>query len=408
MANQAPPAPPARQTFESHAQPAMTSFIQDMTQDMAGISQAPPIAPPDPTPPPTNPEPKPAGNSDAVPPPANAEPKPAAAEQERPWPRNAKDWDSYKKADKERLDKVMGELTQYKTKWEEADKTLKKVPANTTAPTDYEQVKKDRDQFESILRNVAVENHPKFKTYFEGRYSEQYAMAEQIGGDKGKEIVELLKSPDSQWKDQHLSDLMTTLSPLQQSRIGGVMNNITAIASERSQAIAKSKEAGEALMKQYQDQTQAQQKERADKLTSLFDQLSTERQDLAKGTPMYQPRADDPKWNNSVLARVQIAKDLLFGEQTPENMINAALDAVAMPTVIEQNKAMGEELAQLRQQLKELQASQPTMAGQTNGSRSNAPATQTHGGRTNQAHQTPQSAVGGFMEGLKATMENGE
>lgn len=370
-------------TFETHAQPAMTAFIGSFQKELnptGTTTEPPPTTAPDPNPPAPAPDPKP------------ADPQPAA---ERPWPRNAKDWDAYKKADKERLDAIAKERDEWKTKYESGEKNWKATPA---IPPDYESIKKERDQFDQTLRTIAVENHPKFKAYFEGKTEEQFKLAEAIGGEKGKEIVELLKSPDSQWKDARLSDLMTTLSPLQQSRLGGVMNNLTAIQSERANEIARAKAAHD----QIAQQESAKAKERQTKAEELFTQTASTLQDPKNGMPAYQPRDGDAKWNDSVKARIESARSLLFGQQEPAALIKAALDAVALPAVLEQSKALMEENSQLKTQLKELQSAQPTMDNsRTNGNQpSPVP--------VRQAHATPQSAITPFMTNLRKGMEGEE
>lgn len=376
-----------RPTFETHAQPAMTNFISTLTREMEGGAApdtgTPSIESPA-TPPPETP-------------PAKPESKPESAE--RPWPRNAKDWDAYKKADKERLDKIASEAREWQAKYEAAEKDWKAKPA---VPADYETLKKERDEFDKTLRTVAVENHPKFKQYFDGKINEQLALAEKIGGDKGKEIVELLKAPESSWRDQQLSDLMTTLNSLQSTRIGAIQNTLDSIQSERSAAIAKAKESHDQILQQEQGKA----KERQQQAETLFNSISAGLQDPKTGLPAFQLRDNDQKWNDSVKARVESARALLFGQQEPQTMIKTALDAVAFPAVLEQARALLDENAQLKTQLKELQSTQPTVEHARNGTAPSASPVPVRLG--NLAHRTPQDAVAGYVQGLRAAQEEAE
>lgn len=382
-------------SFETHTKGAMDKFVQSIAGEMQTLAPPAPAANGDPPAPVETPKPEPEPKP-PVTPAAPAEPKPEAGD--RPWPRSAKDWDAYKKADKERLDKLGTERDEWRKKYEEGEKRWKENPA---IPPDYETVKKERDQLDQQLKTTAVENHPKFKAYFESKTKEQLDLAERIGGENGKEIVELLKAPDGQWKDQRLTDLLAGLSPLQSSRIASVMNNLSQIANERQQAIEKAREGHDQLLKQEQDKA----RERQDSALRLFDEMSAEIKDAKNGNLAYQPRDGDQKWNEAIAPRIEAAKALLFGKQEPRTMIRAAFDALSLPVVLEQTKALMQENDQLKSQIKELQAAQPTVTASGNRTESAAPV-RVQVGRV--AHGTPQDAAAGFMKTFRQGMEEPE
>lgn len=349
---------PAKQPYQD------TSVPDWMTMIKGELDIAPVTTPPTPTPEP--PKPAPEKPSDKPSEPAVTAPKepvkpdaPKPEEPEKRWPRTAVEWDNYKKADKERLDNIARERDEIKAERDRVKQEIESLKKQGPSP-ELDALKKERDELSDRLRLVSVENHPKFKSYFENKTNAQLELAKRIAGNgKGDRIVELLKAPESPIRDQELEQALADLTTVQQSRIASVLNNLAEIESERHSEIAKARDSYERIQSEQQEAHKANQS----KVQKTFTDIVQSFTDKEKGNPAYQKRDGDEAWNSSVEQRLEQAKTLLFGDAGQDRVMKAALDAVAYPVALAQLKEVVSENARLQAQIKELTAAQPKVEG---------------------------------------------
>lgn len=291
-------------------------------------------------------------------PPVETTPKPAT-EQERALPRNAKQWDEYKAADAKRLKEREEKIAELEKARVELAKQLESKPSPTK---DLDDIRKERDDLSERLRIQAIENHPRFKQYFDGKVNNQIELAKKIvGNDNAERLSELLKLPESTYRQSQIDELVEALTPIQQSRIGGVLNSLAELEVEKSEQIQKAKSDFSRIQTEEQAKVAQQQKELETSREGLFNEtLANE----TKSNFMFQKQEGKDDWNKEVDNRVAFAKNLLFAEKNPNTIAKAAFFASAFPAVVQSHLDANKRIEQLEQQVKDLTAATPRITGE--------------------------------------------
>ena len=278
-------------------------------------------------------------------------------------PRTSKDWDAYKVAEKARLAEKEIEIE----KWKKEAEELRKAPPVSTVSDDDPRIvstKKERDELSERLRLVDITSHPKFKAHYEGRVNAQIDMAKRIVGTENSEaIATLLKLPDNEYRQNKIEELVSTLSPIQQSRVAGVLNSLNEIDIERDGQIEQAKKDYVKYQEDSKLAAEAKQKENMNKAEAAFTSvLSTLQNPKDKdGLFIFQKQEGNEEWNKGVEERTKYAKEMLFGKHDPQVLIRAAFHAAALPGVVKAYGALQEQLKGLEEQVKGMTASQPNL-----------------------------------------------
>lgn len=289
---------------------------------------------------------------------AGTETSPAELPEDK-WPRSAQEWKKFKEVRSK-------QLTERETKIKALETELSEVRAKINQPSvdpkEIEALKKERDELSNELKVAKVERHPRFKAYFEGKTNAQIDLAKKIvGPDMANKVEEVLKLPEGTYRNNQIEEVMVGLGPIQQSRFGGILNALSEIESERNREIQNASASYDSLQKSQQEQMQAAQanfqKTVADTLQSV--------QDAKNGLPQWQKRDGDAEWNAGLEERLKSAKNLLSGTVTdPKVVIQAALDAVALPAVLKDNLGLREHIKKLEAQVQKLSAANPSPVGE--------------------------------------------
>jgi hypothetical protein len=348
-------------------QPAPKYSPRNSAADFLENVLKPEMATPEPAP---APEPKPLPNP-VIPPEIKpvVEPKTetAAAPVEVKIPKNQKDWESYKSAEKVRLSEKESEIAKWKKEAEEA----RKAPPVSTVTDDDPRIlstKKERDELSEKLRLVDITNHPKFKAYYDGKTDAQINMAKRIVGSENAEaIATLLKLPDNDYRQGKIEELVSTLSPIQQSRVAGVLNSLNEIDIERDGQIEQAKKDYVKYQEDARVKSENQQKENLSKAESAFTSvLSTLQNPKDKeGLFIFQKQEGNEEWNKGVDERTAYAKEMLFGKHDPQMLIRAALHAAALPGVVKSYQTALDKINTLAEQVKGLSVAQPRVEVRT-------------------------------------------
>ena len=321
------------------------------------IAPAPAPAPepaPEPTPTP-EPAPKPAAPTPA--------PAPAPAPVEAKIPRTAKDWDAYKAAEKKRLEEREARIAELQSKVTEFEKAPKPAAIADDDPR-IVQTRKEAEELSERLRLVDIERHPKFKAFYENKVSTQIEMAKRIVGTENAEaIATLLKLPDNQYRQEKIEEMVANLSPIQQSRVGGVLNALNEIEVERSGQIEQAKKDYEKYQADSKTKAEQQVVETKAKVEAGFTAvLSTLQNPKDKdGLFIFQKQDGNDEWNKGVEERVNYAKNLIFGDNKPETLMRAILHAAALPGVVKSYQVSLDKIKTLEDQVAGLSASQPRL-----------------------------------------------
>lgn len=376
-------------------QSAMAGFMGNIAEGMKEIQQTTAdIAPPPVETPKPQPAPKPVVQVDQQ---QSTKPDDKAKPQEAPesddkWPRSAQEWKHFRKSRDEKIGKLNDELKTWQTKATEYESKLKTAPV-TADPKVLEAIQKERDELSERLRVVDVTNHPKFQQYFEGRTNSQIELAKGIvGKEKAEKFTTLLSMPDSDIKTVQLENAMADLTPVQQARLGGILNSLAEISNERQFEISKAKENYERIQQQHQSTLQEQKKQ-------FENMLATELTKAQADNMAFQTREKDEAWNASVQKRIDTVKNLFNPNVAPDTAIRAAIEAVAYRPVLEHASALHEENSALKAQIAELTSASPSLQSKSPGGSDPVRVVVKPG-------SNPHDAMKGFISNLQSSLNN--
>lgn len=274
-----------------------------------------------------------------------------------------------KKAIEAELGSTKKEFTTLKAELE-ALRVAAKTPAqkaNLADDPEYQSVKKaleakdkELNEYSERLRLLEVEKHPKFEAYFKSKVDAQMEMAKDIGGDK---LVEALRLPIGEYRNEKLRELAVDIDPLRMNELGAVIVNLKQIELERQSEIAKARE--------NYAQIQAEQKQQSEKqratIEGAFKSIAQEVTDKEKGLAAFQLRDGDDEWNRGVNERTALAKAAFEGSLKPEDQARLAHWGAAAPVLLTQlnaiQKESAEKIAALEKQVADLRAVAPNPGG---------------------------------------------
>jgi hypothetical protein len=336
---------------------AIKNWTQSFNNDMIDQPVTREIVEAEPKPGDVPPEPK-----SPTPSPAQTSPAEPKSDDSDKWPRTAQDWKKFTKTRDEQYAAKDAAIKKLESDLQaERERVAKAIPASESP--EFDALRKERDLYSEQLKVVSVENHPKFKAHFENRTNAQVDLAKRIvGAEKAERLTTLLKMQDSDYKTSQIENLISDLSPMNQSRIAGVVNALDEIANERQTEISKARENYDKLTAEQQ----AQANNRKQGIEKMFSERINLAQDKEKGFFLFQPREGDEAWNKAVNERIDSAKLLLFGNPKPDRLMQAALDAAAYPELLKSMLAADQEIEKLRGQVKELSGASPQITGGRN------------------------------------------
>lgn len=289
------------------------------------------------------------------------------------WPRSAKEWDQFKAVRNENYRKRDERIAKLEKELKAREDRLAAF-ANAVDPKEHSSVREERDKLSEALRLAAVEKHPRFQAYYDGKLTAQMELAKRIAGpERGEALTTVLKMPDSEYRNMRIEELMGELSPMAANRLGSIINTVDELRTEREQEITKAREDYDKMSARQQAEQQAALASQRASAEKLFADTLAEAQ--AGGLPMLAPKEGDAAWNAAVDQRVARAKAILFGQEPPDQLVRSALAAVSFPAILESHAALAAENEQLRAQVAQLRTATPTT------SRGTAPATPGGGDR---------------------------
>lgn len=261
---------------------------------------------------------------------------PAPAEE---TPSTSAQWKQYKETQQAKFDALQKE-----------HETLKKSRGETNG--DYESIKKQNEDLNKRLAAHAIEKHPKFVEYFDGRVKQQVDAVARLGGDVGKKIASIITQPESEYRNATLNDLMEQLSTVDRSKIGAVMVQLDNIQSERQAEIAK---ADQTYAKMNQDQS-SQYEQRKSQLEKV---AYTELDRARKAIPFLQNRDGDDQWNQGVKSIEGKVQHLLHGKLSDEQVARAAIWSAVSPQLLQELNSRNARVTELEAHIARIQAATP-------------------------------------------------
>lgn len=231
--------------------------------------------------------------------------------------------------------------------------------AGSAVPTEeFESLRKEVEQYKDLIHKYKREEHPEFKSKYTKPLEDSIQTAKRlVPSEHHSRLENLLRQPQSPERLDALEALLSDIpSSTRQAEILRIAGKTADLVTDRDAELATAKE----WVKNTEARTREQQRQETAKQQKFAQELfeSTIR-DAAEEIEFFRPKDGDEKHNATVMRRVNAAKELFMGENTPERFAAAACLAVfgreAAPLIANAQK----EITRLQGELETLRNNRP-------------------------------------------------
>jgi len=234
-------------------------------------------------------------------------------------------------------------------------KQLEELKSGKTSNPNYEEqlkaLQQERDTLSERVRLLDVERHPEFVKKYEGKINGVFDSVKSLVGSDGERLVGLLKSPESDYRNSQIDDIVEGLSPSKKAKLGALIVKYDEINGEKASEISEAKSDYDAIISKYQQDNEQGTKAALESATKTWAKVS----ENARALEIFEPREGDDEWNGELNQRLSLAQQIFNGENSEEDLAKAALWAAAAPkyrellySQVEVNKRLQAELAKYR------------------------------------------------------------
>jgi hypothetical protein len=238
-------------------------------------------------------------------------------------------------------------------------KQLDELKSGKTANPNYEAqlktLQEERDALSERVRILDVERHPEFVKKYEGKISGVFDSVKNLVGTDGERLVDLLKSPESEYRNSQIDDIVEGLSPSKKAKLGALIVKYDEINGERASEISEAKADYDAIISKYQQDNEEGTKAALESATKTWAKVS----ENARALEIFEPREGDDEWNTELNGRLSLAQQIFNGENSEEDLAKAALWAAAAPKYRELLYAQVEVNKRLQAELSKYRGSEP-------------------------------------------------
>ena len=234
-------------------------------------------------------------------------------------------------------------------------KQLEELKSGKTSNPNFEEqlktLQQERDALSERVRILDVERHPEFVKKYEGKINGVFDSVKSLVGNDGERLVGLLKSPESDYRNSQIDDIVEGLSPSKKAKLGALIVKYDEINGEKASEISEAKSDYDAIISKYQQDNEQGTKAALESATKTWAKVS----ENARALEIFEPREGDEEWNGELNQRLSLAQQIFNGENSEEDLAKAALWAAAAPkyrellySQVEVNKRLQAELAKYR------------------------------------------------------------
>ena len=246
-------------------------------------------------------------------------------------------------------------------------KQLDELKSGKTANPNYEAqlktLQEERDALSERVRILDVERHPEFVKKYEGKISGVFDSVKNLVGSDGERLVGLLKSPESDYRNSQIDDIVEGLSPSKKAKLGALIVKYDEINGERASEISEAKSDYDAIISKYQQDNEEGTKAALESATKTWAKVS----ENARALEIFEPREGDEEWNGELNQRLSLAQQIFNGENSEEDLAKAALWAAAAPKYRELLYAQVEVNKRLQAELSKFRGSEPGVTSKATG-----------------------------------------
>lgn len=250
-----------------------------------------------------------------------------------------KEYPDNAKSEKAKLsfDALKTERDEWKKKHDEVDSTwktknseLEKQLLEIKSQYDPDAFKKYKDQnleLTTTIRRLNVTKHPDFIQKFDKPIEDAVAKAKTIVPQEKHALVErLLRLPDSPDRDSDIQSLIETLPPFRQIQFGTIYDQATSAVAARNNALVDEGK--------WVEQEEVRQKADQERRVATSKKAAEDAFQKALGTwdaSVFGKKEGDEEHNKAAEERLSRARNVLFGNISPEEIAQVALQSSAIP-----------------------------------------------------------------------------
>lgn len=234
-------------------------------------------------------------------------------------------------------------------------KQLDELKAGKTANPNFESqlktLQEERDALSERVRLLDIERHPEFVKKYEGKINGVFESVKGLVGTDGERLVGLLKSPESDYRNSQIDDIVDGLSPSKKAKLGALIVRYDEINGEKAAEMSEAKSDYDAIISKYQQDNEQGTRAALESANKTWAKVS----ENARALEIFEPREGDEEWNGELNQRLSLAQQIFNGENSEEDLAKAALWAAAAPkyrellySQVEVNKRLQAELAKYR------------------------------------------------------------
>jgi hypothetical protein len=253
-------------------------------------------------------------------------------------------------------------------------KQLEELKSGKTSNPNFEEqlktLQQERDALSERVRILDVERHPEFVKKYEGKINGVFDSVKSLVGSDGERLVGLLKSPESDYRNSQIDDIVEGLSPSKKAKLGALIVKYDEINGEKASEISEAKADYDAIISKYQQDNEQGTKAALESATKTWQKVS----ENARALEIFEPRDGDDEWNGELNQRLSLAQQIFNGENSEEDLAKAALWAAAAPKYRELLYAQVEVNKRLQAELSKFRGSEPGVTSKATGSGGSRPA----------------------------------
>ena len=253
-------------------------------------------------------------------------------------------------------------------------KQLEELKSGKTSNPNFEEqlktLQQERDALSERVRILDVERHPEFVKKYEGKINGVFDSVKSLVGSDGERLVGLLKSPESDYRNSQIDDIVEGLSPSKKAKLGALIVKYDEINGEKASEISEAKADYDAIISKYQQDNEQGTKAALESATKTWAKVS----ENARALEIFEPRDGDEEWNGELNQRLSLAQQIFNGENSEEDLAKAALWAAAAPKYRELLYAQVEVNKRLQAELSKFRGSEPGVTSKATGGGGSRPA----------------------------------
>lgn len=249
----------------------------------------------------------------------------------------------------------------------------KKPPIDTTG---LEALQKERDELSERLRVADVQNHPKFKAFWDTQINSAIDGAKSIvGATLAPKLEAILSMPDSDTRNEQLEALAEGLSGVKQGALGAAVSALNKARSERASELQKSAKDWETIQAREREQTEGKTSAEKARIKAAREQEFGVAMAQGKKLEAFKPADGDTAHAAAAKEYEGFVKAYFDGTLDPK--IRPTVPVLAAAYLDANNRvipALRAEIAKLTKSVQDLTKAAPN-AGGGSGNRGGAPAT---------------------------------